>query len=99
MASTRSERVENALQSLLERLVPPQQPGEDEEAADQRWEDANNLASEIIHRGDSQPVPAEDVNHAADYVCILFIFIYTFGYSIGFGPAAWVYGSEVIMNT
>ncbi|KAF2249955.1 general substrate transporter [Trematosphaeria pertusa] len=36
-----------------------------------------------------------NVNHAADYVCIMFIFIYTFGYSIGFGPAAWVYGSEI----
>lgn len=37
----------------------------------------------------------KNINHAADYVCILFIFIYTFGYSIGFGPAAWVYGSEI----
>ncbi|PVH95921.1 general substrate transporter [Periconia macrospinosa] len=36
-----------------------------------------------------------NVNHAADYVCIIFIFIYTFGYSVGFGPAAWVYGSEI----
>ncbi|KAF2186247.1 general substrate transporter [Zopfia rhizophila CBS 207.26] len=36
-----------------------------------------------------------NVNHAADYVCVLFIFLYTFGYSIGFGPAAWVYGSEI----
>ncbi|KAJ4299072.1 hypothetical protein N0V90_004316 [Kalmusia sp. IMI 367209] len=36
-----------------------------------------------------------NVNHVADYVCIMFIFIYTFGYSIGFGPAAWVYGSEI----
>ncbi|TVY35289.1 Quinate permease [Lachnellula subtilissima] len=37
----------------------------------------------------------ENINHAADYACIVFIFFYTFGYSIGFGPAAWVYGSEV----
>lgn len=36
-----------------------------------------------------------NVNHAADYVCVLFIFVYTFGYSMGFGPAAWVYGSEI----
>lgn len=36
-----------------------------------------------------------NINHAADYTCIVFIFFYTFGYSIGFGPAAWVYGSEV----
>ncbi|KAF1950606.1 general substrate transporter [Byssothecium circinans] len=36
-----------------------------------------------------------NINHVADYVCIIFIFIYTFGYSVGFGPAAWVYGSEI----
>ena len=37
----------------------------------------------------------DNVNRTADYACIVFIFIYTFGYSLGFGPAAWVYGSEV----
>ncbi|KAF2439456.1 general substrate transporter [Karstenula rhodostoma CBS 690.94] len=37
----------------------------------------------------------KNINHAADYICIFFIFMYTFGYSIGFGPAAWVYGSEI----
>jgi hypothetical protein len=36
-----------------------------------------------------------DSNRAADYACIVFIFFYTFGYSLGFGPTAWVYGSEV----
>ncbi|KAF9728735.1 MFS monosaccharide transporter [Paraphaeosphaeria minitans] len=36
-----------------------------------------------------------NINHVADYVCIFFIFMYTFGYSVGFGPAAWVYGSEI----
>ncbi|RDL41652.1 MFS general substrate transporter [Venustampulla echinocandica] len=34
-------------------------------------------------------------NRASDYACIVFIFFYTFGYSIGFGPAAWVYGAEI----
>jgi len=34
-------------------------------------------------------------NVVSDYACIVFIFFYTFGYSIGFGPAAWVYGSEI----
>ncbi|KAI4592793.1 hypothetical protein KJ359_010426 [Pestalotiopsis sp. 9143b] len=34
-------------------------------------------------------------NRAADVVCIIFIFVYALGYSIGFGPAAWVYGSEI----
>lgn len=41
------------------------------------------------------PIAYPNRNHAADAVCILFIFVYTFGFSIGFGPAAWVYGSEV----
>ncbi|KAF2163709.1 hypothetical protein M409DRAFT_68304 [Zasmidium cellare ATCC 36951] len=68
MASTKSERVENALQSLLERLVPAQQPGEDEDRADQRWEDANNLAHDILDRGEDEAVPVEDVNHAADLI-------------------------------
>ncbi|KAG9232383.1 general substrate transporter [Amylocarpus encephaloides] len=34
-------------------------------------------------------------NIVSDYTCIVFIFFYTFGYSIGFGPAAWVYGAEI----
>ncbi|KAF2743805.1 general substrate transporter [Sporormia fimetaria CBS 119925] len=36
-----------------------------------------------------------NINHTADYICVVFIFVYTFGFSIGFGPAAWVYGSEI----
>ena len=36
-----------------------------------------------------------NANRASDYACIVFIFIYALGYSMGFGPAAWVYGSEV----
>ena len=36
-----------------------------------------------------------NVNRAADYTCVVFVFIYSLGYSMGFGPAAWVYGSEV----
>lgn len=31
----------------------------------------------------------------ADAICIAFIFIYAMGYSLGLGPAAWVYSSEV----
>jgi hypothetical protein len=34
-------------------------------------------------------------NKAADIVCIIFIFVYAMGYSLGLGPAAWVYSSEV----
>ncbi|AEO64485.1 uncharacterized protein THITE_2142370 [Thermothielavioides terrestris NRRL 8126] len=36
-----------------------------------------------------------NTNRAADYICIIFIFVYSLGYSLGFGPAAWVYGSEI----
>jgi len=36
-----------------------------------------------------------NTNHASDYTCIVFIFIYSLGYSLGFGPAAWVYGAEI----
>lgn len=69
MSKSQSERIEDALQSLLERLVPPQQPGEDEEAADQRWDDANNIASELINgSGEQQSIPVEDVNQAADLI-------------------------------
>ncbi|KAK9777982.1 putative General substrate transporter [Seiridium cardinale] len=37
----------------------------------------------------------DNQNRAADVACIVFIFIYALGYSMGFGPAAWVYGSEI----
>lgn len=35
----------------------------------------------------------------ADAICIAFIFIYAMGYSLGLGPAAWVYSSEVRSET
>lgn len=38
-----------------------------------------------------------NVNRASDYVCVVFIFFFSFGYSIGFGPNAWVYGTEVLL--
>jgi hypothetical protein len=34
-------------------------------------------------------------NHASDYACVVFIFFFSFGYSVGFGPNAWVYGTEI----
>ncbi|KAK5133758.1 hypothetical protein LTR08_007408 [Meristemomyces frigidus] len=66
MTSTREERVDNALQQLLERLVP-QYPDEDEATADQRWDEANEVARDLIDR-DPEPSVAEDVNHAADLI-------------------------------
>ncbi|OAA75977.1 ascus development protein [Akanthomyces lecanii RCEF 1005] len=35
----------------------------------------------------------------ADAICIAFIFIYAMGYSLGLGPAAWVYSSEIFPTT
>lgn len=37
----------------------------------------------------------DNSSRAADMICVVFIFVYAFGYSLGFGPAAWLYGSEV----
>ncbi|KAM0566866.1 hypothetical protein ACHAP6_005511 [Verticillium nonalfalfae] len=31
----------------------------------------------------------------ADVICIIFIFVYALGYSLGFGPASWVYNTEI----
>jgi hypothetical protein len=40
----------------------------------------------------------DNQNRAADIACIVFIFLYALGYSMGFGPASWVYGSEVSIH-
>ncbi|KAJ9643541.1 Microtubule-nucleating Tub4p (gamma-tubulin) complex component [Coniosporium tulheliwenetii] len=49
MSKTQEERVEHALSQLLERILPTY-PDEDEAAADERFEDAFNLAIEAIGR-------------------------------------------------
>ncbi|KAI0408497.1 general substrate transporter [Xylaria palmicola] len=36
-----------------------------------------------------------NASRSADIVSVVCIFIYALGYSMGFGPAAWVYGSEI----
>lgn len=36
-----------------------------------------------------------NTSRPADVICIIFIFIYAMGYSLGLGPAAWIYSSEV----
>jgi len=36
-----------------------------------------------------------NINHVSDYACVVFIFFFSFGYSIGFGPNSWVYGAEI----
>ncbi|KAJ0352232.1 hypothetical protein KNSL1_002880 [Colletotrichum chrysophilum] len=39
------------------------------------------------------PLAYQD-NKAANIVCIIFIFIYATGFSLGFGPTVWVYNTE-----
>ncbi|KAI0395545.1 general substrate transporter [Xylariaceae sp. FL0594] len=36
-----------------------------------------------------------NTNRGADIASVVFIFVYSLGYSMGFGPSAWVYGSEI----
>ncbi|OHW92392.1 ascus development protein [Colletotrichum incanum] len=35
------------------------------------------------------------INKTASVVCIIFMFVYAMGFSIGFGPVAWVYNTEI----
>ena len=49
MAVIRDERVDNALQQLVARLLP-QDPDEDEVLEDQRWDEAIQLARNLIGR-------------------------------------------------
>jgi len=49
MASTREQRVDDALQQLVSRLVPSN-PEEDEALDDQRWDEAIQIARDSIGR-------------------------------------------------
>lgn len=67
MSNARNTRVESALQSLLERLVPQQYPSESEADAERRWEDANVLAQNVIN-AEPESETVEDVNLAAELI-------------------------------
>ncbi|OAA52965.1 ascus development protein [Cordyceps fumosorosea ARSEF 2679] len=41
----------------------------------------------------------KNVSRVADTVCIAFIFLYAFGFSLGLGPTAWLYSSEIFPTT
>lgn len=47
MASNREQRVDDALQQLVSRLVPTNPDG-DEAEEDQRWDESLNLARKLI---------------------------------------------------
>ncbi|OIW24738.1 general substrate transporter [Coniochaeta ligniaria NRRL 30616] len=53
------------------------------------------MAFAMLINGVLPLVYPNNLNRASDYACVVFIFIYALGYSMGFGPAAWVYGSEI----
>ncbi|KAK8029750.1 hypothetical protein PG993_011041 [Apiospora rasikravindrae] len=53
------------------------------------------MSSGLLINGVLGQVYPDNQNRAADIVCVVFIFIYAIGFSLGFGPTAWVYGSEI----
>jgi hypothetical protein len=66
MATLHRERVEHALNELLVRIVP-EHADEDEDAANQRFEDAYDFAiDELTTAGDASLVP--DVQHIASLI-------------------------------
>mgnify|MGYP006877410528 CR=1 FL=1 len=66
MAKFHRERVEHALNELLVRIVP-EDPDDDEEAANQRFEDAYDFAiDELTSAGDASLVP--DVHHISSLI-------------------------------
>ncbi|KAK3349478.1 general substrate transporter [Lasiosphaeria hispida] len=53
------------------------------------------MAVAMLINGALPQIYPGNTNRVADFVCVVFVFIYSFGYSMGFGSAAWVYGSEI----
>ncbi|KAK1827312.1 putative quinate permease [Podospora conica] len=53
------------------------------------------MAFSMLVNGALPQIYPNNINHTADFICIVFVFIYSFGFSMGFGSAAWVYGSEI----
>ncbi|OLN94101.1 Sugar transporter STL1-like protein 8 [Colletotrichum chlorophyti] len=38
-----------------------------------------------------------NISRAADVICVAFVFVYALGFSLGFGPTAWVYNTEACL--
>ncbi|SPO05550.1 related to ASD-3 ascus development protein 3 [Cephalotrichum gorgonifer] len=53
------------------------------------------MATAMMFNGTLPLLYPDNGSRVADAVCVVFIFVYAFGYSLGFGPAAWLYGSEI----
>lgn len=66
MASFNRERVEHALNELLVRIVPDD-PDEDEDLANERFDTAYNFAYDELSNAGPLPVVA-DINHVASLI-------------------------------
>ncbi|KAJ0168544.1 putative polyol transporter 4 [Colletotrichum tanaceti] len=53
------------------------------------------MAFSLLINGALPLAYGHELGDAASAVCIVFIFVYAMGFSIGFGPAAWVYNTEI----
>ncbi|MCJ1479541.1 hypothetical protein MMC13_008227 [Lambiella insularis] len=53
------------------------------------------MAAALLINGALPLAYPHNMNHVSDYACVVFIFFFSFGYSIGFGPNSWVYGAEI----
>ncbi|KAI9833591.1 MAG: hypothetical protein M1819_003544 [Sarea resinae] len=66
MSDDKARRIDDALSSLVDATIPSY-PGEDEAIADERHDNALDLARNILER-DSASGVVSDVNHAADLI-------------------------------
>ena len=66
MATTQEERIENALNQLIECLVPSY-PTDDEDQIEERLDEAFNYASDALASA-REPAVASDINHASDLI-------------------------------
>ncbi|KAI9738322.1 MAG: Microtubule-nucleating Tub4p (gamma-tubulin) complex component [Cirrosporium novae-zelandiae] len=66
MAEERAKRINDALSSLVDSLIPVY-PDDDEEVADERHDNALELARHVVESGASS-AQTTDVNHAADLI-------------------------------
>ncbi|KAM3459911.1 hypothetical protein NHJ6243_006447 [Beauveria neobassiana] len=57
------------------------------------------MAVAMLINGALPQIFPKNVSTVADAICIAFIFVYAMGYSLGLGPAAWVYSSEIFPTT
>ncbi|XWW99262.1 hypothetical protein V2A60_007271 [Cordyceps javanica] len=57
------------------------------------------MAFAMLINGALPQIFPNNVSPVADIVCIAFIFVYAMGYSLGLGPATWVYSSEIFPTT